>query len=53
MLLCHLEVDYTEKRYGQAEWFEETKPNSQLNFPNLPYWLDGDVETTESLCILH
>jgi hypothetical protein len=43
MLLTHLEVDFTDKRYTQAEWFEQDKPNSPLNFPNLPYFIDGDV----------
>jgi hypothetical protein len=54
MLLTHLDVDYNDVRYRtEEEWYQNTKPTLDMNFPNLPYYFDGDVKTSESACILH
>ena len=37
---------------GAGKWFSETKESLGLDFPNLPYLIDGDVKLTESLAIL-
>lgn len=58
-LLAHAGVEYEDKRYGfgpgpdysRDEWLAD-KPNLGLDFPNLPYYLDGDVKLTQSLAIL-
>ena len=55
LLLKHLEVDFEDRRYGDAEdlptWSEE-KDNLGMSFPNLPYWKDGDIAHSESIPIL-
>ena len=33
-------------------WFKEKKHNLGLDFPNLPYMLDGDVKLTQTLAIM-
>ncbi|KAG0445073.1 hypothetical protein HPB47_025617 [Ixodes persulcatus] len=58
-LLEYAKVEYEDKRYGYGsdpnwtrdEWLAD-KPNLGLDFPNLPYYLDGDVKLTQSLAIL-
>eukprot|EP00116_Pleurobrachia_bachei_P005598 sb/3465860/ len=37
---------------GAGKWFGETKESLGLDFPNLPYLIDGDVKLTESLAIM-
>ena len=37
---------------GQNSWFNEKKYNLGLDFPNLPYLIDGDVKLTQSLAIM-
>ncbi|GBN86627.1 Glutathione S-transferase class-mu isozyme 7, partial [Araneus ventricosus] len=48
-------VDFEDKRYplgglGFEEWQKE-KLNLGLDFPNLPYYIDGDIKLTQSLAI--
>ena len=51
-------VDYQMKEYEQGnapdysrqDWFDE-KPNLGLDFPNLPYMIDGDFSLTETFAI--
>ncbi|CAN7940736.1 unnamed protein product [Ixodes hexagonus] len=58
-LLEYAKVEYEDKKYGfgtgpewtKDEWLAD-KPNLGLEFPNLPYYLDGDVKLTQSLAIL-
>ncbi|XP_037576602.2 LOW QUALITY PROTEIN: glutathione S-transferase-like [Dermacentor silvarum] len=58
-LLVYKGVDFVDKRYklGPApgydheEWLGE-KFTLGLEFPNLPYYIDGDVKLTQSLAIL-
>lgn len=58
-LLTHANVDYEEKLYkcGGPPEFDRTmwlndKFNLGLDFPNLPYYIDGDVKLTQSQAIL-
>jgi len=55
--LSHLKVDYQPNYYtpegtipGERWWNE--KPNLGFDFPNLPYWIDGDFKLTQSMAIL-
>ncbi|VDP68712.1 unnamed protein product [Echinostoma caproni] len=54
LFLEYLEEPYEEKRYGQgdvAEWQAE-KTSINLDFPNLPYYIDGDFCITQSMAII-
>ncbi|KAF7492544.1 hypothetical protein SSS_10122 [Sarcoptes scabiei] len=59
MMLSYAGVDFVDKRYNygpapdfdRSEWLNE-KFNLGLDFPNLPYYIDGDVKLTQSLAIL-
>ncbi|XP_049528961.1 glutathione S-transferase Mu 6 [Dermacentor silvarum] len=58
-LLAHAGVPYEDKRYSYGkgpepsrdEWLAE-KYKLDLDFPNLPYLIDGDVRMTQSQAIL-
>lgn len=58
-LLAYAGVEYEDKRYGygrapnwtREEWNAD-KYKLGLDFPNLPYYIDGDVKITQSLAIL-
>jgi len=59
MLLAHADVRYEDKRYpiteaGMDEWFKQDKPalKGTLDFPNLPYYIDGMVQISQSKAIL-
>ncbi len=48
-------VDYEEKRYdivNNPEEWAKVKPNLGLDFPNLPYYIDGDVKLSQSMATL-
>ncbi|KAA0200671.1 Tyr p 8 allergen [Fasciolopsis buskii] len=54
LLLEYLGENYTENKYGPrdvAKWQEE-KSNIDLDFPNLPYYMDGDFHLTQSIAII-
>ncbi|UYV82341.1 GSTM2, partial [Cordylochernes scorpioides] len=57
LLLHHVGVDFEDKRYkmgpnfDKSEWLKE-KFSLGLEFPNLPYYIDGDVKITQSKAIL-
>jgi len=58
-LLAYVGQEYEEKRYefGPPPTYEKTawlkeKFNLGLDFPNLPYYMDGDVKLTQSSGIL-
>jgi glutathione S-transferase len=57
-LLVHVGADFEDKRYTynqtpeeSTEWTNE-KFKLGLDFPNLPYWIDGNTKITQSLAIL-
>jgi len=53
-LLAHLGLDYEERVYpgaNKAEWWDE-KLKLDLDFPNIPYWIDEKVKLTEKLAII-
>jgi len=51
-------VDYELKTYndnpdgGRDEWFNKDKFSLGLDFPNVPYWIDGNMKITEKMAIL-
>lgn len=52
LLLSFSGVDFEDHQYTNGDkWFKEDKPNIGLNFPNLPYLIDGDYNLTESAAI--
>nr|M1RIR6.1 RecName: Full=Glutathione S-transferase; AltName: Full=GST class-mu; AltName: Allergen=Tyr p 8 [Tyrophagus putrescentiae]AAX34055.1 Sui m 8 allergen [Suidasia medanensis]AGG10560.1 Tyr p 8 allergen [Tyrophagus putrescentiae] len=57
LLLAYLDVDYEDKRYqlganfDRSAWLTE-KFNLGLDFPNLPYYIDGNVKLSQTLAIL-
>ncbi len=56
-LLHHLGVDFEDKMYTIGDetpgtkW-ADVKPTLGLNFPNLPHFIDGDVQVTEHKAVL-
>ena len=58
-LLTYLKIDFDDVVYKQGDWpsfsndeWADEKFNLDLDFPNLPYYFDGDVRLTEALAIL-
>ncbi|KAM7539322.1 hypothetical protein Aperf_G00000052784 [Anoplocephala perfoliata] len=59
LLLHYLGVKYEDKfynigpppEYSRKEWFD-VKFTLGLDFPNLPYYIDGDFKLTQSLAIM-
>ncbi|GAV06457.1 hypothetical protein RvY_16445-2 [Ramazzottius varieornatus] len=53
-VLEHVGEQYEFKSYsvGTNTWFEQ-KASLGMDFPNLPYLIDGDVQLTQSNAILH
>ena len=51
-LLEYANVDYCEKQYvpDSGEWLA-SKSQMNLDFPNLPYLIDGDFKLTETIAI--
>jgi len=57
LLLRYTETEWTDAAVpltdeGMNSWFQEKKANLGLDFPNLPYLLDGDVKLTQSLAVI-
>ncbi|CAG2178597.1 unnamed protein product [Oppiella nova] len=53
-LLKYAGVDFNDKRYEKAHkdiWFT-AKPNLGLDFPNIPYYMDGDIKLSQSVAIM-
>nr|SZF06491.1 Group 8 mite allergen-like protein (mu class glutathione transferase) [Psoroptes ovis] len=59
LMLTYAGQDFHDKRYNigpaptfdRSEWLNE-KFNLGLDFPNLPYYIDGDLKMTQTLAIL-
>lgn len=59
LMLEYAGVDYEDKRYccqmeppyDRSAWVD-VKPKMGLDFPNLPYLIDGDVKVTESWAVM-
>ncbi len=45
-------VRFEDKRYQSPEQWQEDKFNLGLDYPNLPYLIDGPVKMCESMAIL-
>ncbi|XP_046839861.1 glutathione S-transferase Mu 1-like [Xenia sp. Carnegie-2017] len=58
-LLAYTSTEYEDKRYtcgpppdyNREDWLKE-KENLGLDFPNLPYFIDGDTKITQSSAII-
>ncbi|GIY60397.1 glutathione S-transferase [Caerostris extrusa] len=52
-LLHYKQIDFVDKRYafGTDDW-QNDKRALGLDFPNLPYFIDGDVKLTQSITIM-
>jgi len=58
MMLAHAGAEWEDKEYflgppptfDRSSWFNE-KFKLGLEFPNLPYWVDGDLKITQSIAI--
>ncbi|KAL4478045.1 hypothetical protein ABPG72_013484 [Tetrahymena utriculariae] len=52
LLLAYLGIQYTNKAYyTPEEWFGNDKNELGLDFPNIPYLIDGEIKLTESSAI--
>ncbi|XP_074596327.1 glutathione S-transferase-like [Brevipalpus obovatus] len=52
LLLTYAGVEFEDKRYQEPkEWFSE-KFNLGFDFPNIPYYIDGDLKLTQFLVIM-
>ena len=52
LLLAYSGVEFEDVLYTErGAWFDQDKKSLGLNFPNIPYLLDGDFNLTESAAI--
>ncbi|KFM59826.1 Glutathione S-transferase Mu 1, partial [Stegodyphus mimosarum] len=59
LLLAYTETEFEDKKYAygpapdydRSAWLKE-KHTLGLDFPNLPYYIDGDVKLTQSITIM-
>jgi glutathione S-transferase len=52
-LLTYVGQEFVDKRYSDFQlWFEGDKKSLPLDFPNLPYYIEGDVAISQSLVVL-
>ena len=56
LLLAYSRIPFTEKVYDTAnpdEWYQQDKKMMGMDFPNLPYLIDGDYKISESQNIIN
>jgi glutathione S-transferase len=53
LLLKYTGTEFEDVTYVQGEAWTSVKFTLGLDFPNLPYLLDGDLKMTESKAIIH
>lgn len=53
LILNHLGTEYTEEVADFETYFQGEKANLGLDFPNLPYLKDGDLNVSEHRAIVH
>ncbi len=47
LLLTYTGQDFEQIQYSKGKkWFEDDKKNLGIDFPNLPYLIDGDFKLT-------
>ena len=51
-LLEYLEIPYVQETYVEVEEWMPKKQSGAMEFPNLPYLIDGDLTLTESEAIM-
>ena len=56
MILAYLDIEHEDIVYDnttlRTTWVTDIKPNLGLDFPNVPYYKDGDLKITQSLAII-
>ena len=55
LLLAYVAEDCEEVVYtfsNKSSWFSKDKGELDLDFPNLPYYIDGDLKLTQSMTIV-
>src|SRR5688572_7065582 len=53
-ILGYCEIPFIDKRYNDFnEWFGKDKQSLGVEYPNLPYIIDGDKKITESFSLLY
>ena len=56
ILFAYLNLEYEDIVYDnttrETTWATDIKPNLGLDFPNLPYYMEGDLKITQSLAII-
>ena len=56
MILAYLDIKHEDIVYDnttlRTTWVTDIKPNLGLDFPNVPYYKDGDLKITQSLAII-
>ena len=53
--MAYAEEDYENVTYTfdqMDDWFGKDKKNLGLDFPNLPYYIDGELKLTQSMAIV-
>ena len=52
LLLTYTGTEFQDIQYDNPDkWFKEDKFSIGLDFPNLPYLVDGDVKVSESIAV--